>query len=409
VLLEQGRFDLAANESRQALAADPDNGVLHALLGLCLHHLDREEEATGEAKRAIALAPDLDLGHAVLARALLARGRPDEAEVAVREAIRLDPEDPEHHGVLAFIRHERRDWAGALAAAEEGLALDPTHVGCNNVRAMALVKLGRNAEAGATLASVLADDPENAFTHANQGWALLHQGEPYKAMEHFREALRLEPGMDYARAGIVEAMKSRHLVYRLMLRYFLGMGRLSRGAQWAVILGLVFGQQLLAQVAKANPAWGRWATPLLVLLVAFALFSWIASPLFNLVLLLDRLGRHALSRTDRVSALCVGACLLPALAGLGVWLVTDNSLAFFAMLYFGLLLLPLAAVFKCAGGWPRALMVLYAAALALTGLACPFVMAFDPETGHSLLIGFLWGSVLSGFVANLLLMARVRR
>jgi Tfp pilus assembly protein PilF len=409
VLLGQGRFDLAADEFRQALAADPDSGLLHAVLALCLHHQDREEEATAEARRAIALAPDLDLGHSVLARALLARDRPDEAEVAVREAIRLDPEDPNHFGVLALIRHERRDWQGALDAAEQGLSLDPQNVVCNNVRGMALVKLGRHAEAGATLESALAADPENAFTHANQGWALLNRGEPHKAMEHFREALRLEPGMDYARAGIVEAMKSRHLIYRVMLAYFLWTSRLSRGAQWGLILGFFFGQRLLRWVAEANPAWKPWVTALLVLAIAFAVLTWIASPLFNLLLLLDRVGRRALTRKDRVAAVCVGACLVPALAGLVAWLVTDDALAFLGMIYFGLLLLPLAALFRCAAGWPRAVMVLYTVALAVMGPASLVLMAFDKGAGSLLLTAFLWGSFLSGFAANFLMMARPRR
>lgn len=42
---------------------------------------------------------------------------------------------------------------------------------------IALVNLGRNQEAGAAIQTNLAKDPENAATHANQGWALLHRGE----------------------------------------------------------------------------------------------------------------------------------------------------------------------------------------------------------------------------------------
>ncbi len=58
----------------------------------------------------------------------------------------------------------------------EGSHSIPEHAGCLNLRAMALVQLGRKDEASRTLGSALADDPENALTHANQGWALLHRG-----------------------------------------------------------------------------------------------------------------------------------------------------------------------------------------------------------------------------------------
>ena len=209
VLLEQGRHDLAAEKFRLALADDPENGPGHAMLALCLCAQDQFLEATQEAQTAIRLAPDFSLAHSVLARALLNRNRPDEAERAVREAIRLDPEGAEHYSLLAAIRFQRRDWEGTLRAADDGVALDAEHVGCNNLRAMALVKLGRSAEADTTLESTLARDPENALSHANQGWALLHQGQTKKALEHFREALRLEPGMEFARAGIIEALKAQ--------------------------------------------------------------------------------------------------------------------------------------------------------------------------------------------------------
>ena len=42
-----------------------------------------------------------------------------------------------------------------------------------------------------------------------KAWALIEQGEHEQAMEHFREALRLNPQLDWARQGIVEAMKAR--------------------------------------------------------------------------------------------------------------------------------------------------------------------------------------------------------
>ena len=62
---------------------------------------------------------------------------------------------------------------------------------------------------------------------------VLHQAQPKAALEHFREALRLDPNLQYAQAGIVEALKARNPIYRWMLGYFLWMGRLSDRAKWA--------------------------------------------------------------------------------------------------------------------------------------------------------------------------------
>src|SRR5262249_2143492 len=162
------------------------------------------------------------------------RNRPDEAEVAIAEAIRLNPLDADYHQLLAGVRYEQRRWPDALAAAQEGLRLDPEHVGCNNMRALALVKLGRQGEPGRTPEPSLARDPDNAMTHANMGWALLEKAETAKSLDHFREALRLDPELEWARAGIVEALKARYLIYRWILHYFLWMQKLSHKAQWAI-------------------------------------------------------------------------------------------------------------------------------------------------------------------------------
>ena len=118
---------------------------------------------------------------------------------------------------------------------------------------MALTHLGRKAEAESTLGEALAEDPEDALAHANLGWASLHKSNPDKALEHFREALRLDPTMEWARLGVVEALKARHLVYRVMLRFFLWMGRQTQAAQWAVVLALVVGPNLLASIARKPP------------------------------------------------------------------------------------------------------------------------------------------------------------
>jgi hypothetical protein len=148
----------------------------------------------------------------------------------------------------------------------------------------------------------------------------------------------------------------------------------------------------------------------LVLYIVFAVMTWISGPLFNLLLRLDRYGRHALSRDQMVASNWVGGFLAPALILAGVWLATDDMLALFGALFFGLLLLPLSAVFVCEPGWPRRAMTLYTLALAGAGLSTvPLAVAGRADLAGLALQVFLWGSVLSGFVANLLVMQTPRR
>lgn len=413
LLLEQNRYDLAEEELRKAIAEEPDAAIGHALLSICLGHRERYDEAVEEARAGIHADPDLPFAHYALANIFVQRRRYDEASTAGEEALRLDPENPDFHALMAGIRMQQRRWPDALAAAEAGLAFDAEHVGCNNLRASALVKLGRREEAGATLESALARDPENAWTHANQGWALLHQGEPKKAMLHFREALRLEPNNEWARSGIIESLKAGNPVYGIMLRYFLFMGRLSRRAQWMVLLGGYFGNRFLRSVQNDNPTLAPWISPITTAYVIFALMTWISVPLFNLFLRVHPIGKHALSREQKTASNWVGGCILAGLLCLGAGFAFKSEEARFAALSFGLLLLPICATFNTHEGWPRKVMAGYTGLLFVSalGIFALDLLPYSIPPGLTLVLVnfFIWGSFLSGWVGNALAMTVPRR
>lgn len=413
VLIDQGRFDLAEHELARVLAASPDHPTAHAYLSLCLGERGDWQKATDEAEQAIRIDPTWPFAHHMLGRVLLQRSHYPEAEEALREAIRLDPYDPNHFAALGQLHLALKDWRAALVDAEEGLKLDAEHIGCQNLRAVALTQLGRKEEAAFHLASTLAHAPEDPYSHANQGWNYLHQGNANKALEHFREALRLDPTFDYAKAGMIEALKARHRIYALFLRYFLWMSRLSPGVQWALVVGGLLGYQFLLDVSRKNPDLAPFIVPLLIAYVAFALMSWIASPLFNLLLKLNRDGRYALTREQSIQANFVGLLVVAALTCLVAWLASDEDLALIGAIYFGFLLLPVTAIFNCSEGWPRTAMSLYTLGLVII-LPLPFALRLVGVPGAREWTGlcfqlFLWGAFLSGFVANALMTATVRR
>lgn len=402
LLMEQSRSELAEQELRQHLGLSPEDPYAHALLALCLSRREDYAAATEEAKAAIARAPDMAFAHYALASILHDRNRPKEALAVIGEAIRLEPDDADFFSLLAVIHFDLHQWAEALTAAERGLALDPEHVHCTNLRAMALVRLGRKQEAGQTIDSALARDPENALSHANQGWTLLEKGDHRKALEHFREALRLDPGLDWARLGIVEALKARHFIYGVVLRYFLWMAKLTPGAQWGVIIGGYVGFKTLGTVAKTHPQWGVFIWPLLIAYVGFALLTWIGDPLFNLLLRLNRFGRLALSREQTITSNWVGACILLSLLGLGAALATGHPAAILTGLVGFVLLIPLSSIYRCAKGWPRQAMTIYTAALALVGFGSIALSFTEGQVFNVLGTVFLIGAIGSGWVANIL-------
>jgi tetratricopeptide (TPR) repeat protein len=411
VLFEQSRHDLAEPEVRQALAADPDNALAHALLSICLVEREDWNAATDEARVAVRLAPDSPFSHATLARVLMDRQYVNEARESAEEARRLDPTDAETYALLSLIHTQRRDWASALQMAEQGLAHDAEHVGCNNARAMALTRLGRTAEAGKTLASALEREPENAWSHANLGWAELHGGNSKQALEHLREALRLDPTDEYAQAGLVEALQARNPIYGLMLRYFLYMSRLSGRAQWTFVIGAYVINRMLRGLARTNPQWAPWIMPLLVAYFIFVVLSWIAQPLFNLLLRLNPYGRHALSDDQRRGANLVGILGLLALICMLVWLIggATGGIGSLGTIYFGLLLLPASAIHKCDAGWPRWCMAAYTIAIACMMPIGATLLFVNPQRAFFLFQVHLFGCLLSALVANVLIMQRAKR
>lgn len=399
LLYAQSRYDQAEREIRLHLAEEPEDFEAHALLALCLLAREKLDEAQREAGDAVHFAPDEPFPHFALAVVLLSRERLAEAEASARESIRLAPEDADGHGLLAAILGAARRWPESLASAEAGLALDPEHARCLNARAEALRGLGRTDDAEAQLADALANDPEDSETHANLGWTLLDKGKHAEALESFREALRLDPEDESARQGIVEAMKARYPLYGLFLRYFLWMARLSGKAQWAILIGGYVAYRVLLSMAKSTP----WVWPVVIVYLLFAWMTWLAQPLFNLVLRLNRFGRCALSDDQRTQSSWVGGALALSLASVGVWLGTGWVGGLLLAGYFAFLLVPLAAIWACPKGRSRLWMTAYSALLAAAGAAGLILFTRGHPAAGTLGLVFLLGVFLHGWVANLVI------
>ncbi len=354
LLQEQQRYVDAEQYWRRYLASHSDDAHAHSMLALCLVEQMKYAAADVEATTAIGLAPDSAMAHHVRGVVMHERNDYDGAEVSACRAVNIDPSFAPAWSLMAASYLSRRRWNEALEAADRALEIDPTNGWAINLRAAALTQLGRRQDAARVIDGALQDDPENSFTHANQGWAHLHQGKPREAAEHFREALRLEPDNEWARAGIIEAMKARNIVYRWMLAYFLWMGRLSGKTQTYIIVGGFIGYQAAKGVAQRAPTLAPFLIPLIVAYVAFAVMTWMAAPLFNLMLFTDRFGRMVLSREQKLTSMVVALLLLTGGALILIDLALVNSVSLFvAGLMILLLALPASAVWDCHVGWPR--------------------------------------------------------
>jgi len=385
------------------------------MLAISLLELNLLTDATAEAQQAVGLAPDLPYAHYALAFVLYKRNWLDEAQKAAAEAVRLESFNPNHFCLLGSIELERRNWPTALAQADRALQIDPGNTWATNLRAMALVKLGRRDEAATTMGQALARDPENATSHANQGWTLLHRGDHKQARIHFREALRLDPTLDWAKQGMVEALKSGFWPYKLLLLFWLWMARVSARLRWGVVLGGFFGSRLISMVATNNPALGKVLWPIFYAYLVFAVSSWLAGPLLNLILRLHPFGRYALSREQVIESNVIGGLLLIALGALSMWVTTAHVGYLVMTVAVAMLIFPVAAMFDAPVGWPRTMMLVVTICLALVAIllaTMPFVLPDNQsslDVFQTVLYVFVGGIIFCQLAGNALPMFRPKR
>lgn len=384
ILYRQDRHAEAVAELTRSLAEDPECADSHAYLALSLSEMGKNDEAIDAARRAVQAQPDSPFTHNVHASVLFDVDRNQEALQAIDEAIRILPEEPGYHSLRSAILFDEGQTKRALASAERGLAIDPEHVSCLNMRSMALTRLGRRDEAHEGLEAALQADPDSAVSHANRGWTYLHSGDAREALTHFSEALRLDPTSEWARAGLIEALKARNFIYRGILAWYLLCDRISGRARWAWILGFMLGARVLRKTLERNEKLAPLAGVVGVLYISVIWLSWVAVPLFNLLLFLDRIGRNAMSKEQRSSALVFGGSLLLTFGTAGLNLAVGHLPMAGVLTLAGLGLgIPVASVSmmdpgrKRFGGW--IFVGVIATALLFASMLHP--LGLDPENG----------------------------
>lgn len=326
-LIDRSRYDLAEKELRLALAKDPEDYWAHAYMGLCQYHLDQHDQAQQSARHAISLLPDEPFGHYVLGLVMLDTKRLREAKEAMLEAIRLNPEEAVYHGMLGYVYLGAQQYQQALDSADKGLSLDPTDMACRNCRATALTQLGRMEDAHETIKDALKEDPEDAASFANLGWTCLHQGRHKESLQYFRESLRLRPGNEWARSGMIQALKANYIVYKLLLMYFLWMSRLSPKVRIGVIVGLVIVFRIMRTSVGENPELRPFFLPVMALYLGFIYLTWTGTRFFDTLLRFNKFGRCVLNDHERKSSNCyAGLFLLAIVSGTAGFITAQSTL-----------------------------------------------------------------------------------
>jgi tetratricopeptide (TPR) repeat protein len=228
VLAAQGKQSEALEGFQRALRRDPGLPVARRQIAEMLLGMARPEEAERWAREAVGNAPNAAAGWYVLGRIQASRRDTDTAVASLRKACELFPRYGRARHALGLclrLRGETREADEQLRLAERQMQDspppdDPFLAELGRLRRDAAGFLREGAELGAQgklpeavaahLAAIAAD-PRLAQAHSNLISLYAKLGQPEKAEEHYRAAVKLNP--DQAEAhydwGVVEYSRTR--------------------------------------------------------------------------------------------------------------------------------------------------------------------------------------------------------
>lgn len=324
-LFENGRYKASIPYFKTSLTKNINNYTAKFLLAQAYFQTDDDEKAykiSIELRNEYPNEPDI---YFLLSQIYLNKENEQEALLLINKAITLDPFDENYFGQKAYILLKQKQFEEALLLANEGLKINAKSTFCLNARTTALTKLKRKDEAQQTINSLLFDNPDNANSHANVGWSYLERNDNATALIHFKEALMLDPNIDYARSGMLTALKAKNKLYNLYLSYSFWLSNKSKKNQWVFIIGLYLVFNIAIKILSATNL-SIIVIPLLIAYLLFALGGWIMDPLSNMILLFDKYGKYLLNKNDTLSGQLFFALLLSTLLFFIIYLATETNL-----------------------------------------------------------------------------------
>lgn len=325
-LFELGRFVDAISYLKKAIGEDSQSFETKYYLALSYFNIDEIEKSKELTYSILSENPDNEYVHFLLSQIYFSLSNFDKATHHIDISIKLNVTEADFFGQKSYIKLNRKKYNEALEIANEGLNIEPNNELCLNARIQALTKLDKKTEASSTIENLLEKDPENAYSHTNVGWSNLENGNNKKALEHFKEALSIDPNFDYAREGMSTALKSKNFLYNLYLKYSFWISKKSSKQQWFFIIGLYLVYRFSVKFIS-NTEYSFLIYPIVVLYLFFALGTWIMESLSNGILIFDNYGKYLLDKDERKSGESfIILILLSILAIVSYFFIKNNYL-----------------------------------------------------------------------------------
>jgi tetratricopeptide (TPR) repeat protein len=202
--LDAGRPDLAVEDFEKSLAAAPGQGEVHLVLGQALLRLQRPADAVGHLERARAANVFADVTGLDLARALMALGRREDARAVIASTPVLEDTDAPTALALGDLALQVDDPDTAVRFLQDALRRFPEMAAAHESLGLALVRLGRAAEAIAALEAACRLDPSDPTAPYNLALLYARAGRLADARRFAQRALALDPASPHPRALLEE-------------------------------------------------------------------------------------------------------------------------------------------------------------------------------------------------------------
>jgi len=291
----------------------------------------------------------------------------EKAESKAKLLIELNPEDTDAHVTMARVKTNQRSYDRALVAANKALELDAENIEALNLKIMIDGLLG-NSSTSDSIQDALNLDAENPSTIANHGIQLLREGKVDEALERLGYALSLNPNNMLAQHGMQEALKSRFWPYRMFFKYKEAVAKLSAGGSWKFLIGTYIGFRIIRSVAKNNEGLEPFLMPIVYIITALFLLTWVIDPLMNIYLLTNKYGKVLLDKNEKTMAQYCAIALIIALLSLGIFFgLGIESMIFLAAISAGMMI-PLGTYLQPTKDSNRKLTLFYTIGLGVVGL-----------------------------------------
>jgi tetratricopeptide (TPR) repeat protein len=270
--LEMRRYEKVVELIGQKLAEEPEDGRLYYLLGICAFNMEDYHSAENHLKQALVLGYEPSIVHGLLGRTYAELEQWVQAEQAYLEALRESPNDARVHAAYAYLLKKTGHSQKADKLMQMALQLGPNDAEVIRYRHLfGLAKEDRIEQIRALEQYMQMADSEIS-KEIQLGLNALYRNRTKQAREHFRQAFVLDP----TNKRLADALNDLDQVQNVLMAPMRWISRIGGPAVfWVIGIGSI-------SVTRALGL-GQVSGILLIVYIAWVVYSWLATPLLKLI------------------------------------------------------------------------------------------------------------------------------